>query len=120
MVIALKDSAIVKRDGRVIFVKLKPLALVTATIVACVSRENAIAEVDMEVFLAREKSAHPTALSMEHAFEPRSKHQVLPCNATAIKVGQALTVPCQTVQTTAATTVSAIMEHATATASGKG
>jgi len=64
MDIASRANASVRRDGRETFATLRLLAQVIATTEDFVSRESAIAEVDMEVSRASWNSAPATALAM--------------------------------------------------------
>jgi len=119
MAIASRGNASVRRVGRVTSATSSPLVLEIATTEDCVSRESAIAEVDMVELPVRARSVRRTALDMVRAFEQRSALQVLAFNALVNLVGLDLTAPCQTAPTSAPTTAFATTEHATATTSGR-
>lgn len=118
-VIASRELAIAKRDGKEMCVKLKPSALMIATTADCASEENATAEVAMVVLPVNVKSAHSTAQDMEFVFAQRRRRQERQCNARASRDGMDTIAQCLTVPMSVPTTASVIMELASATTSGR-
>jgi len=78
MAIVSRASASVRKDGRVIFVRWRLLALVIAATEVSAFVESAIVAVDMAVLPARERSALPIALVTEFVFVRKNIHQERP------------------------------------------